>query len=109
MCRAGGREGENSRAQRPATARVLFLRLCNAYGRKRRAGYYEYETHFSIQLARITNDKVGIRATDVALGLRRVPSGFHTVVYHSGLEWRTENKRSLANDDVVEWSGPIPM
>ena len=52
---------------------------------------------------------IGIRATDVALGLRRLPSGFHAVVHHSGLIWRTENKRSSVNGDVVEWSEPIPM
>ncbi|KAF8426515.1 hypothetical protein L210DRAFT_870376, partial [Boletus edulis BED1] len=44
----------------------------------------------------------------VALGLKQVPVGFYTVVRHSGLEWRTENKRSSANDDV-EWRGPIPI
>jgi hypothetical protein len=109
MCGVGAREGENSWTRRSATACALFLRLCNAYGRERRVGYCEYETHLSTQFAQIANDKVAIRATDVALGLRRVPSGFHTIVHHSGLEWRTENKRSSANDDVVEWSGPIPM
>jgi len=65
--------------------------------------------HFSIQLAKIANDKIGIRATDATLGLRRLPGGFYTIVRHSGLEWRTENKRSSANHDVVEWSGPVPM
>ncbi|KAF8452266.1 CHAT domain-containing protein [Boletus edulis BED1] len=50
-----------------------------------------------------------IRATGVALGLRRFPAGFYTIVHHSGLEWRTENKRSSVKDDVVEWSGPIPI
>ncbi|KAI9462723.1 hypothetical protein HD554DRAFT_2175853 [Boletus coccyginus] len=50
-----------------------------------------------------------IRATDVALGLGRFPAGFYTTVRHSGLEWRTENKRSTATDDVVEWNGPIPV
>ncbi|KAF8436624.1 CHAT domain-containing protein [Boletus edulis BED1] len=50
-----------------------------------------------------------IRATGVALGLRRLPAGFYTIVHHSGLEWRTENKRSSVKDDVVEWSGPIPI
>ena len=59
--------------------------------------------------AKMANDKVGIQATDVALGLRRVPSGFYTMVHHSGLEWSTENKPSSVNDDVVEWNGPIPM
>ena len=57
----------------------------------------------------MANDDVGVRATDLALGLRRIPAGFYTVVQHSGLEWRTENKRSSVNHDVVAWSGPIPM
>jgi hypothetical protein len=64
---------------------------------------------FSTQSAKVADDNVGIRATDVALGLRRVPSGFYIVVHHSGLQWRTENKPSSVNDDVVEWSGPIPL
>ncbi|KAI9462573.1 CHAT domain-containing protein [Boletus coccyginus] len=50
-----------------------------------------------------------IRATDVALGLRRIPAGFYAVVRHSCLEWRTEHKRSSVNIDVVEWNGPIPI
>jgi hypothetical protein len=57
----------------------------------------------------IANDKVGIRAADVVVGLRRIPAGFYTVVQHSGHEWRTENKPVSANNDVVEWDGPIPM
>ena len=35
----------------------------------------------------MADDKVGIRAADVALGLIRVPAGFYAVVHHSGLEW----------------------
>ncbi|KAF8132583.1 CHAT domain-containing protein [Boletus edulis] len=50
-----------------------------------------------------------IRATGVTLGLRRFPAGFYTIVHHSGLQWRTENKRSSVKDDVVEWNGPIPI
>ncbi|KAF8132284.1 CHAT domain-containing protein [Boletus edulis] len=50
-----------------------------------------------------------IQAKGPALGLRRLPAGFYTVVRHSGHEWRTENKRSSASDDVVEWHGPIPL
>ncbi|KAI9566383.1 hypothetical protein HD554DRAFT_1189325 [Boletus coccyginus] len=50
-----------------------------------------------------------IQATDVALGLRRVPAGFYSVMHHSGREWRTEHKRSSVNHNVVEWSGPIPI
>ena len=57
----------------------------------------------------IANDKEGIRATDVALGLGRVPAGFYTVVHHSGLEWRTENKCSSVNDDIADWAELIPM
>ena len=45
----------------------------------------------------------------MALGLRRLPAGFHVVVHHSGLEWRTENKRSSVMYDIVEWSGPFPL
>ncbi|KAF8138959.1 hypothetical protein EV363DRAFT_1394374 [Boletus edulis] len=56
---------------------------------------------------KIANDKVDIQATDIALGLRRVPAGFNAMVPCSGLEWRTENKRSSVNDDVVGWSGQI--
>ncbi|KAG6371288.1 hypothetical protein JVT61DRAFT_9757 [Boletus reticuloceps] len=55
------------------------------------------------------NDKVDIQAKGPALGLRRLPAGFYTVVRHSAHEWRTENKRSSVSDDVVEWRGPIPL
>ncbi|KAG6374720.1 hypothetical protein JVT61DRAFT_4090 [Boletus reticuloceps] len=55
-----------------------------------------------------TDNKVDIRARDIALGLRRLPAGFYIVVHHSGLEWRTNNEPSSANDDV-EWNGPIPL
>ena len=40
------------------------------------------------QMAKIANDNVGIRATGVALGLKRIPSGFHTVVHHGELRIR---------------------
>ncbi|KAF8443867.1 hypothetical protein L210DRAFT_3759029 [Boletus edulis BED1] len=50
-----------------------------------------------------------IQAKEPALGLRRLPAGFYTVVRHSGHEWRTENKRSSVSDDVVEWRGSIPL
>ena len=60
-------------------------------------------------VAKIANDTVGIKAADIALGLGRLPAGFYSVVHHSGLEWRTENKHSSVNNDVVEWGGPIPM
>ena len=63
----------------------------------------------SPEFANITDGSVAIRATDVTLGLRRLPAGFYVVLHHNGLEWRTENKPSSVNHDVVEWSGPIPM
>ena len=109
ICGQGAREGGNSPSRRPATRCDLFLRFCDTCRRERRAGYHEYVTHLSTQMAKISNGVIGIRATDVALGLRRVPAGFYTAVHHSGLEWKTENKPSSVNDDVVEWSGPIPM
>ena len=62
-----------------------------------------------VQLANNINNNIGIRATDVALGLRRIPAGFYAAIHHSGLEWRTGNKPSSVNHDVVEWTGPIPM
>ena len=45
---------------------------------------------------------MGIRATDVALGLRRVPASFYTAVHHSDREWRTEDKVVSVNDDFIE-------
>ena len=104
----GARDEGNSFSRRPVAC-DLFIRLCNTYGGERRTGHYEYVTHSSTQIAKITDGWVDIRATDVALGLRRVPAGFYAVVHHSGLEWKTENKPSSVNDDVVEWSGPMPM
>jgi hypothetical protein len=50
-----------------------------------------------------------IRATNVAIGLRRIPASFYVKVQHNGLEWRTTNKRASVNTDVVEWAGPIPI
>ncbi|KAF8132745.1 hypothetical protein EV363DRAFT_1430756 [Boletus edulis] len=57
-------------------------------------GYYEYEIHFSTQSAMVANDRIGILATVVALGLKRLPA----IVHHSGLEWRTENKRTSVHE-----------
>ena len=58
---------------------------------------------------KISNDKVGIQAADVAVGLRRIPAGFYAAVQHSGREWRTESKPISVDNDVVEWDGSIPM
>ena len=108
MYGARARKRGKSWIRKPVTGCVFFRMLCNAHRRERRNGYYEYETRLYPQFAKIANGNV-IQVTDVALGLRRVPAGFYTVVHHSGLEWRTENRRSSVNDDVVEWTGPIPM
>ena len=62
-----------------------------------------------LQFANNINNNVGIRATDVALGLRGIPAGFYAAVHHSGLEWRTKNKPLSVSHDVVKWTGPIPM
>ena len=61
-----------------------------------------------LQFANNIDNNVGIRATDVALGLRGIPASFYAAIHHSGLEWRTENKPSSVSHDVVEWTGPIP-
>ena len=61
------------------------------------------------QFANNMNNNVGIRAIDVALGLRGIPAGFYAAIHHSGLEWKTENKPSSVDHDVVEWTGLIPM
>ena len=58
---------------------------------------------------KIMNDKVGIRATDIAVGLRRLPAGFYIAIQHSGYEWRTENKAVSVNTNIVEWVEPIPV
>ena len=62
-----------------------------------------------LQFANNINNSVGIRATDIALGREGIPAGFYAAIHHSDLEWRTENKASSVNHDVVEWTGPIPM
>lgn len=57
----------------------------------------------------MANDNVGIRVTDIALGLGRFPAGFYTSVHHRGLEWRTEIKSLSVDNDDLEWGGSIPM
>ncbi|KAG2138081.1 CHAT domain-containing protein [Suillus bovinus] len=44
-----------------------------------------------------------IRATDLTLGLRRIPAGFHVVVKVDGAEYRTSNKSIHVDQSVVEW------
>ncbi|KAG1798004.1 CHAT domain-containing protein [Suillus variegatus] len=44
-----------------------------------------------------------IRATDLTLGLRRIPAGFHVVVKTDGAEYQTSNKSVNVDQTVVEW------
>ncbi|KAG1783413.1 CHAT domain-containing protein [Suillus placidus] len=44
-----------------------------------------------------------IRAADLALGLRRIPAGFHVVVKADGAEYQTSNKSVHVDQAVVEW------
>ncbi|KAG2107865.1 CHAT domain-containing protein [Suillus cothurnatus] len=60
--------------------------------------------HFSaVQQVVIT----AIHATDLTLGLLRVPVGFHVVVKTDGAESQTSNKPVHVDQAVVEWSESI--
>ncbi|KAG2124866.1 CHAT domain-containing protein [Suillus clintonianus] len=48
-----------------------------------------------------------IRATDLTLGLRRIPAGFHVVVKADGIECQTSNKPVHVDQVVVEWNEQI--
>ncbi|KAG2139978.1 CHAT domain-containing protein [Suillus cothurnatus] len=48
-----------------------------------------------------------IRATDLTLGLLRIPAGFHVVVKTDGAESQTSNKPVHLDQAVVEWSESI--
>ncbi|KAG1830006.1 CHAT domain-containing protein [Suillus variegatus] len=50
-----------------------------------------------------------IRATDLALGLRRIPAGFHAVVKADGAEYQTSNKSVNVDQAVVEWHERIVL
>ncbi|KAG1730805.1 uncharacterized protein EDB91DRAFT_740853 [Suillus paluster] len=50
-----------------------------------------------------------IRATDVSLGLRRIPVGFHVTVQADGAKWQTTNKVVHIDQAVVEWNERIPL
>ncbi|KAG2742453.1 hypothetical protein P692DRAFT_20750443, partial [Suillus brevipes Sb2] len=45
-----------------------------------------------------------IRATDLTLGLRRIPAGFHVAVKADGAEFRTSNKPAHVDQAVIEWN-----
>ncbi|KAG0708377.1 CHAT domain-containing protein [Suillus ampliporus] len=55
--------------------------------------------HSEMQQVVITS----MRATDLALGLRRIPAGFYVTVQVDGAEWQTTSKPVNIDQDVVEW------
>jgi CHAT domain-containing protein/ferredoxin len=62
------------------------------------------ETHITgVQQVIIT----AIRATDLTLGLRRIPAGFHVVVKTDGAEFQTSNKLVHVDQAVIEWNESI--
>ncbi|KAG2147890.1 CHAT domain-containing protein [Suillus bovinus] len=50
-----------------------------------------------------------IRATDLTLGLRRIPAGFHAVIKADGVEYQTSNISVNVDQAVVEWHERIPL
>ncbi|KAG1789916.1 CHAT domain-containing protein [Suillus variegatus] len=50
-----------------------------------------------------------IRATDLTLGLRRIPAGFHTVVKVDSGEYETSNKSVNVDQTEVEWQERIVL
>ncbi|KAG2141110.1 CHAT domain-containing protein [Suillus clintonianus] len=48
-----------------------------------------------------------IRATDLTLGLQRIPAGFHVIVKTHDIEFQTSNKPVHVDQAVVEWNEPI--
>ncbi|KAG2746598.1 hypothetical protein P692DRAFT_20739020 [Suillus brevipes Sb2] len=53
--------------------------------------------------ARIDDFSKAIRATDLTLGLRRIPAGFHVAVKADGAEFWTSNKPVHVDQAVIEW------
>lgn len=49
----------------------------------------------------------GIRGTDIAIRLRRIPVGFYVVVESDNVTQRTSNKPASVGKDVVEWDDEI--
>ncbi|KAG2744370.1 hypothetical protein P692DRAFT_201121221 [Suillus brevipes Sb2] len=45
-----------------------------------------------------------IRATNLTLGLRRIPAGFHVALKAEGAEFRTSNKPVHVDQAVLEWN-----
>ncbi|KAG1794740.1 hypothetical protein EV424DRAFT_1560270, partial [Suillus variegatus] len=56
-----------------------------------------------VVIAAHNNDSQAICATDLTLGLRRIPAGFHAVVEAKGAEYQTSNKSIHIDQAVVKW------
>ncbi|KAG1778190.1 CHAT domain-containing protein [Suillus placidus] len=56
-----------------------------------------------LRSASIDDFPQAIRAADLALGLRRIPAGFHVVVKADGAEYQTSNRSVHIDQAVVEW------
>ncbi|KAG2150202.1 CHAT domain-containing protein [Suillus bovinus] len=50
-----------------------------------------------------------IRVTDLALGLRRIPAGFHAVIRADDVEYETSNISVNVDQPVVEWHERIAL
>ncbi|KAG2147833.1 CHAT domain-containing protein [Suillus bovinus] len=50
-----------------------------------------------------------IRATDLTLGLRWIPAGFHAVIKANGVEYQTSNISVNVDQAVIEWRERIPL
>lgn len=59
--------------------------------------------------ARIDDLPQAIRATDLSIGLRRIPAGFNVVVKANGAEYQTSNLSIHVDQAVVEWHERIPL
>ncbi|KAG2748789.1 hypothetical protein P692DRAFT_201865926 [Suillus brevipes Sb2] len=56
-----------------------------------------------IHIAKSDRVPQAIRASDLTLGLRRIPAGFHLVFEADGAEYQTSNKSVHVDQAVVEW------
>ncbi|KAG1846184.1 CHAT domain-containing protein [Suillus subalutaceus] len=70
------------------------------------------ETHLTgmqqiVITTRIDDITQAIHATDLTLGLRRIPAGFHVVIQTGGAESQTSNKPVHIDQAIVEWNERI--
>ncbi|KAG1753384.1 CHAT domain-containing protein [Suillus lakei] len=61
----------------------------------------------TLHSTRIDDFPQASRATDIILGLRRIPAGFHVVVKTDGAECQTSSKPVHVDQAVVEWNERI--